>query len=345
MNRGGTSKRSGQRGSEALPSIGCYVKDEQALEYQVARPSESRRPPRRRSKRRWLLLPLLLVAAGGGLYFGIQQHSPSEYKFLTEVKEFGQRALAIVSFPIEEIHIVGHHYTKEKEIIKSLGDIWDSSVIALNTFAVQKQIEKLPWIKRAVVERVFPHGINIYVEERVAVGRWSRMDGMYLFDEGGVLIEKLTVGKHRRLPIYSGDDAPQKASELATMLTNFKDLKPFMARYQRVDKRRWTLVMKSGMEVLLPEAQVEMALARLRRLHKEHDLLNRRINVVDLRLEDRVTLRPKRQSNTKLLSSSDNDNVARLIEGMIIDDAGGAEAPLVEDEGKAEASAVVDERI
>jgi hypothetical protein len=87
--------------------------------------------------------------------------------------------------------------------------------------------------------------------------------------------------------------------------------------------------MKSGMEVLLPEVQTEMALARLRRLHNTHDLLNRRLDVVDLRLEDRVTLRPKKAGSVKLLSSTegdkaDRDNVARLIEGMITDDDAGA---------------------
>jgi cell division protein FtsQ len=271
----------------------------------------------------------LLLAVAAGLLFGIYQHSPENFKLFSELKSFGQRAFKVVSFPIEQIQIVGHHNTQEKEIIKSLGNIWDSSVIGLNTLAAQKNIEKLPWIKRAVVERVFPHGINIFVEERVPVGRWSRLDGMYLFDNQGVIIAKLSVGGHRNLPIYSGDDAPVKASELQTMLTNFKDIRLFVARFQRVDKRRWTLVMKSGMEVLLPEVQTEMALARLRRLHNTHDLLNRRLDVVDLRLEDRVTLRPKKAGSVKLLSSTegdkaDRDNVARLIEGMITDDDAGA---------------------
>lgn len=317
----GKRPRRGNGQGEALPSIGCYVKDEQMREYQVARPEESRRPPKRRRYKRLILSLFILLALSAGVLFGLRQHGSGDFDLIAEVKNLSGRVAGIIRFPIEEIHIVGHHHTAEKQIISSLGDIWDKSVISLNTFAAQKNIEKLPWVKRAVVERVFPHGLNIYVEERVAAGRWARPDGLFVFDKNGVVIEKLRAGAHRKLPIFEGGGAPEKAGELEAMLTHFKDLTPYISRFSRVENRRWTLIMDSGLEVHLPEAQVEMALARLRGLQEHHNILKRRIAVVDLRLPDRVTLRPQKAGNTKVSSitdaEADKENVARLIEGIL----------------------------
>jgi len=306
MNNRGRRHASGQRPYEAPPSIGCYVKDSSAREFNVARPSEARRA-RKKPRRYGRLVLLCGLIALGGVVIGFQRHATADFKWVAELKDFGDRALALIKFPIEEVHIVGHRHTKEKAIITSLGDIWDSSVVSLNTLAAQKRIEKLPWVKRAVVERVFPHGINIYVEERAPIGRWATLNGVFVFDKDGTVIEKIKAGSYRKLPIYDGKGAAPRADELQTMLTHFDDLKPFFARFSRVDERRWTLILKSGMEILLPETQVEMALARLRALQVQHNILNRQLALVDLRLEDRVTLRPRNKSNMKVLTESGDD--------------------------------------
>src|SRR5579884_2887354 len=70
---------------------------------------------------------------------------------------------------------------------------------------------------------------------------------------------------------------------------------PLIAREVRasvlVAERRWTLYLKNGIEVLLPEAEPEHALARLVDLDRSRKLLSRDIMNVDLRLPDRVSVR------------------------------------------------------
>ena len=58
-----------------------------------------------------------------------------------------------------------------------------------------------------------------------------------------------------------------------------------------VAERRWNLHLKSGVDVLLPEAEPERALQTLVELDRDKKLLSRDIVVVDLRLADRVTVR------------------------------------------------------
>jgi cell division protein FtsQ len=58
-----------------------------------------------------------------------------------------------------------------------------------------------------------------------------------------------------------------------------------------VADRRWNLRLKNGIDVRLPETNVEQALDRLVALDREKKILSRDILAIDLRLPDRVTVR------------------------------------------------------
>ena len=61
----------------------------------------------------------------------------------------------------------------------------------------------------------------------------------------------------------------------------------------RVGDRRWNLHMQNGVDVLLPEGHEAVALQRLATLQEGHDLLGRPLQVIDLRLPDRLVVRPQ----------------------------------------------------
>lgn len=310
-----TKQRPGEgvQSPDALPPIGCYVKDEFANEFQV-RSGTTLRERKNGRHRFWLWLFVLLLFCGLGLWFGAWQQKQSELALWHEAQSFFQRAISVIQFPVREVHIVGHKKTKEKVIVRQIGNVWDRSLITLNTNAVQKKVEQLPWVRGAVVERVFPHTLNIYVTERQGIGRWVTLDGRYVFDKDGVVIEKIRVGAYLDLPIYEGHEAPSAAFELEAALKQFPGLNLFFDRYRWVDGRRWTLITRDGLEVLLPSRQFLQGLKRLKGLQARHKLLNRDLVLIDLRLEDRVTIRPKKGGVLKVLSTlEDLDAKSKMV--------------------------------
>ena len=58
-----------------------------------------------------------------------------------------------------------------------------------------------------------------------------------------------------------------------------------------VAERRWNLRLSNGIDVRLPETDVEGALDRLVALDRDKKILSRDITMVDLRLPDRVSVR------------------------------------------------------
>jgi cell division protein FtsQ len=69
----------------------------------------------------------------------------------------------------------------------------------------------------------------------------------------------------------------------------------------RVGDRRWTLRLTSGIDIMLPDDGVIDALNTLVGLDHSHNLLERNIAAVDLRLADRVSVR-LRDSNEPTIS-------------------------------------------
>ena len=51
--------------------------------------------------------------------------------------------------------------------------------------------------------------------------------------------------------------------------------------------------MRGGMNVMLPESHEAVAIERLMALQQDHALLDRPLDVVDMRLPDRLVLRPR----------------------------------------------------
>ena len=58
-----------------------------------------------------------------------------------------------------------------------------------------------------------------------------------------------------------------------------------------VAERRWNLKLKNGLDVRLPETEIDQALERLAKLDRDNRLFAKDITAIDLRLADRVTVR------------------------------------------------------
>jgi cell division protein FtsQ len=89
-----------------------------------------------------------------------------------------------------------------------------------------------------------------------------------------------------------GLGAPQAAAPLIDALAAQPTLQGRVVAAVRVGERRWNLRMNNGMDVLLPEGAEAQALAKLVELQASHALLDRPLQALDLRLPDRLVVRP-----------------------------------------------------
>ena len=93
------------------------------------------------------------------------------------------------------------------------------------------------------------------------------------------------------MPLVVGDGAATKAKDFLAILDRYPTIRHQLRASILVADRRWNIKLQNGIDIRLPEDGVAAALETLVQLDADKKLLSRDIDVVDLRLSDRVTVR------------------------------------------------------
>lgn len=196
-------------------------------------------------------------------------------------------------FPIEDVVATGQYHTRDSEIYAAIGVKKGDDMMDVEPEAVRAQVEALDWISSARVARLWPATLEIKVTEKEPYAIWQSKGVLWLIDRKGQKITKDGVAEYAGLPMVVGDGAPQHAVELLDILKRFPAIQRLTKASVRVGDRRWDLHLKNGIEVRLPEDGIEDALHRLTVLQQEQRIFERDIEVVDLRLPDRLVIKPR----------------------------------------------------
>ena len=262
-----------------------------------ARPRRSDAPPRPRWRRLapavrhaalWTLPVVLAVGAYGAV---VLSRLPVGQGLLAEA---GNRALAWsarLGLRVSDIEVEGRETTDAATIMAALGAGRGTPILAVSPSRAKQQLEALPWVRSAAIERHLPGTLFVRLVERHPLAVWQHAGRQELIDREGGVIPVGDLSHFARLPTVVGEDAAKHAAELLAMLARQPELAARVTAAVRVDDRRWNLRLDNAIDVLLPEEEAAAAWARLAALERSDSLLQRNIKTVDMRLPDRLVLR------------------------------------------------------
>lgn len=207
-----------------------------------------------------------------------------------DTRDVAQAMTSAVGFAINNVKVSGNEQTSEIDILERLGLDGTTSLMALDVADTREKLRSLPWVLDAEVRKVYPDTVSIKLKEKKAFGIWQHGQDLALIQEDGTVIAPLRDNKFAYLPLFVGLDAGADAAEIMTDFNKWPDIKKRIKAFIRVAGRRWDLKLDSGVVVKLPERDMERAMADLSRLDHDHQLLERDIVAVDLRLSDRTTV-------------------------------------------------------
>ena len=165
------------------------------------------------------------------------------------------------------------------------------SILEIDPKKIQSSIAKLPWVEFAIVQRYLPNKLVIRISERQPIAIWQKDANLALIDHKGHLIKVSDLRPFRRLPTLVGKDAPFKASKLMNLLTTEPELSKLVVGATWIGGRRWNVNLSGGIKILLPEIEPRQAWKLLAGLNEKYTLLARDINIIDLRLPDRIIVK------------------------------------------------------
>ncbi len=198
---------------------------------------------------------------------------------------------AQLGFRVEDILVVGRLETPRKELLEAVRLSRGAPILAFDIVAARRRVERLPWIRSARVERMLPDTILMNVEERQPLALWQHQGQFALIDHEGEVILRDGLERFADLVVVVGEEAPVHAATLLETLGNEPELLPLVEAAVWVGGRRWNIRLAGDIDVRLPEKNAKGAWTRLAEYERAHRVLERDVQVLDLRLPDRLIVR------------------------------------------------------
>jgi len=216
--------------------------------------------------------------------------------FLPSVKKgmsnFKQNRLMSMGFVVKDIDVVGEGRIRERDVRTALGVYEGQYFFAPDLDSAQERIKQLNWVENVVVRRLWPNRIVVEIIERDVFAIWQHDGQMHVIDAAGDVIQDVSYMDYAGLPHFIGDDIEKGGPELLNLLSQDADLSARFTTLRHVGERRWDIIdVKSGLTVKLPEGAVGPSLSRLSYTQDQTQWLDRKIDVIDMRVDGRISIR------------------------------------------------------
>jgi cell division protein FtsQ len=239
-------------------------------------------------KRLGVVASVLLIL--GSLVYGTVRggHVPEITGRIVDLRDSAANA---VGFRVAAVALAGQKQTTREEILATAGVTGRTSLLFLDAEIARQRLKTNPWIADATVLKLYPNRLQVRITERQAFALWQKNGRVSVIADDGTVLEPYVSRRFTGLPLVVGPGAETRANEILALVARFPEIRDAIKASVLIAERRWNLRLKNGIEVRLPETDIEQALDTLVGLDREKKLLTRDITAIDLRLPDRVTVR------------------------------------------------------
>jgi cell division protein FtsQ len=127
----------------------------------------------------------------------------------------------------DQIEVTGNHIVAREEILKLFVQDRNRSVLRVPLDARRAEIQQLPWVEEASVQRILPNRLRVFITERTPVAFFRNGSELTLIDGQGVLLDR-PAGEDFHFPIITGlsEAVPREDREkrVETYLEFMKDV-------------------------------------------------------------------------------------------------------------------------
>jgi len=207
---------------------------------------------------------------------------------------FTKSRLMNIGFVVEHVDIVGDGRVSEGEVKAMLGVESGDYLFDMDIKNAQKRIESISWVEKAVVRRLWPNRIDVHIVERRPYALWQRDGVMQVADKTGVIVTDANLEDFGSLPLVVGAGGAQHAQAFLEILAAHEVLNAQTEAVIYVSEQRWDIILKDGgPRILLPVNNPGESLSKLDDYVEKHGLLTLDLERIDMRVEGRLTLRPR----------------------------------------------------
>jgi cell division protein FtsQ len=228
-----------------------------------------------------LLGAALLGAERGGRLDGV----------VAEAGRAGDWLARSLGLGVTVVTVSGTTHMSEPRILGIAGIDASRSLPFFDVAQAKARLETNPLVKQASVRKLYPNQIVINIVERTPYAVWQKDGDVSAIAADGAPIDEVTDGRYADLPFVVGEGANGRVREYVALLEAMDELKPRVEAGVLVGQRRWNLRLRSGVDVKLPEADPQAAIAELLALQRQSRVLEKDVLALDFRVPGRVFVR------------------------------------------------------
>jgi cell division protein FtsQ len=234
-------------------------------------------------------VPFVIAFGSVTLYMSDDQRRDTVVQGFVDLREQFQTR---PEFMVNLMAIDGASSSVAEDIREVLQLDFPISSFDLELEVILAQIRDLPPVQDASL-RVRSGGIlQVDVVERSPAVVWRTALGLEGLDvTGAVIAPAASREAFAALPLIAGEGADRHVTEALDLVRAAGPLGARMRGLVRVGDRRWDVVLDREQRILLPEEGPVQALERVIAMGQVHEMLERDLSVVDMRLSQRPTIR------------------------------------------------------
>ena len=200
--------------------------------------------------------------------------------------------LAQLDIKLKNVKILGIENTKPTEVINIVSGLKETSLSNIDLHEISAQINNIDWIKKSELRKIYPSTLVVKVYEHNPIAIWFNNGNKFLVDDESEIIKELNPNNFKNLKVIAGPNALEDIPEIISMIRNYPEFEKKIKSLLRVGDRRWTVRLHNGITIHLPEKNVANAIEEIEQLDSKHALLSRYVDIIDMRLPDRIDIMP-----------------------------------------------------
>ena len=200
--------------------------------------------------------------------------------------------LAQLDIKLKNVKILGIENTKPTEVINIVSGLKETSLSNIDLHEISTQINNIDWIKKSELRKSYPSTLVVKVYEHNPIAIWFNNGNKFLVDDESEIIKELNPNDFKNLKVIAGLNALEDIPEIISLIRNYPEFEKKIKSLLRVGDRRWTVRLHNGITIHLPEKNVANAIEEIEQLDSKHALLSRYVDIIDMRLPDRIDIMP-----------------------------------------------------
>lgn len=204
------------------------------------------------------------------------------------------------TLPLKSVS-VGGAFTKVSSttLQQAIADVASGGFLYVDVDRIRAAAQRVPWVHRVNVRRVWPDTLRVSITEQTAVARWSDLG---LLNSAGEIFAAQPASYPAGLPELRGPQGTQTTvlAQYRLMSTALAPLNLHVARLELDARRTWHMRLDNGIELMLGRSENYARLLRFVRVYRSV-LAAQAANIarVDLRYSNGLAVRLKTVASDK----------------------------------------------